>query len=194
MTVTTRVFVLRAIKYSEADLVIHALNKQGEKLNFIAKSALKSKKRFGGGVLEPLNYIEISYKENKDLDKLHILNEAKIIDDFSGLRTEYERLELGLYFLQVIDKVSFSGDQHSPDSFNLLGHALKQAQTTTKLNLLRCLFELKLLQYQGVLYDQDQYKELLCHPITNCNNIEIDNSSIHRVQRQVHQLLKEWLN
>ncbi|MCB0390488.1 MAG: DNA repair protein RecO [Bdellovibrionales bacterium] len=194
MTITTRVIILRTIKYSEADLVIHAIDKHGDKLNFLAKSALKSRKRFGGGVLEPLNYVEINYKSNRDIEKLHFLNEAKIIEDFDGLRKDYERLELGLYFLQVIDKVSFGGDQQSPDSFNLLGHALRQAQTTSKLELLRCLFELKLLQYQGVLENQEQYKELLSHPVSNCNNIDIDSKSLNRLQRQVHQTLVEWLN
>lgn len=193
MTVTNRVIVLRKVKYSEADLVIHAIDKHGDKLNFIAKSALKSKKRFGGGVLDPLNYIEVNYKLNKNIEKLHFLNEAIIIEDFSGLRDNYDNLELGLYFLQVIDKVSMSGDKHSPDSFNLLGHSLRQAQFTSKLSLLRCLFELKLLQYQGILEDQEQYSELLIHPISNCSHIEIDPKTLNRIQKQIHRQLIEWL-
>lgn len=194
MMVNSRVILLKKIKYGEADLILHAIDKQGEKINLIAKSALKSKKRFGGGVLEPLNYIEVSYKLHTDLEKLHLLNEAKLIEDFPGLRQNYEKLELGLYFLQVIDKVSMAGDSHSPDLFNLLGHALRQLQFTHQLALLRCLFELKLLKYQGVLENQDQYAELLCHPVANCQHIQIESEVLNRIQIQVHQLLRDWLN
>ncbi len=53
----TRLIILRTIKYSEADLIVHGLNTEGARINFMAKSALKSRKRFGGGVLEPTHYM-----------------------------------------------------------------------------------------------------------------------------------------
>ncbi len=193
MLINKKVIILRALKFGEADLIIHAIDQQGGKNNFIAKSALKSKKRFGGGVLEPLNYIVASFKLNSDPDKLHILNEAKVIEGFSGLRSDYDRLELGLYFLKVIDKVAIAGDSHSSDCFNLLGHSLKLAQSTSQLDYLRFLFELKLLQYQGVLENQDAYAHYLSQPITNCDSENIQLKEVEQLHRPVQQLLNEWL-
>jgi DNA repair protein RecO (recombination protein O) len=188
-----RVIILKSIKYQDTDLILHAINKQGGKLNFIAKGALRSKKRFGGGVLEPLNYIEVNYKNSKNSENLSWLNEAKLISDFSGLRKDYSRLELALYFAKVIDKVTFLGELHSPDCFNLLGHSLKVAETTDKLDFLKTLFELKLLYFQGVLENSIEYKEWLMLPVSSFENLNLDESNIKKAQSHIHKLLTEWL-
>lgn len=60
-----RIIVLKKTVYRDADLIIRGLNSQGAKLSFIAPAALKSRRRFGGGVLEPTNFIEVVYQVSR---------------------------------------------------------------------------------------------------------------------------------
>ena len=124
MNKSERVFILKKVKYSEADLVLSCLSRQGARLNFLAKSALKSKKRFSGGILEPTHYVELLYRENFGEEPIHYLQEAKLIDGFESIRSDYSRIELSLYFLKLMNKVSLGGEVHNENNFNLLGNSL----------------------------------------------------------------------
>lgn len=146
-----RFIILKKIKYSEADLIIHALGVDGAKTSFIAKSALKSKKRFGGGILEPLHFVNLTYKDNIDSSKIKILHEASLIEDFREVKTSYDKLELALFVLNCVSHVSLEGDQNSEFLFNLTGHTLRAVSKVKNLNCLKLHFCLKFLYQQGVI-------------------------------------------
>lgn len=146
-----RFIILKKVKYGEADLIIHALGSNGSKYSFMARSALKSKKRFGGGILEPLHYVNLSYKDNSDPNKIKTLNEAQLIDDFSSIRENYDRLELALFVASCVSHVGLEGDVNSDFLFNLMGHTLRAISQTEQVRLLRLHFCLKLLFQQGVI-------------------------------------------
>lgn len=143
--------ILRKIKFSESDLILHALSVQGEKYSFIARGALKSKKRFGGGILEPSHYVRMTYKAASEQGQLHVLQEATLVDDFSGIRKDYDRLDLALHVLDCVSKVSQEGDSSSDFLFNLLGHTLRALETAQDILVLKMHFYLKLLLQQGVV-------------------------------------------
>jgi DNA repair protein RecO (recombination protein O) len=149
--VKDRFIILKKMKYGEADLILHALSSKGEKVSFMARAALKSKKRFGGGVLEPTHFVEFSYKHNSSEGQLSVLQEAHLINDFHGLRTSYDRLEFALYVLECMAKVSQEGDQHSEFLFNLLGNTLKALEGAEDVAILKMHFYLKFLHQQGVM-------------------------------------------
>lgn len=160
--------ILRKTKYSESDLVIQALSAQGAKFSFIAKGALRSKKRFSGGVLEPTHFATFSYKMKGDSnaeDRLIFLEEAKLINGFSGLREDYDRLQVALYIVSLVDKVSLQGSVDSGEVFNLLGNTLKQLEISDMPHLLKCHFEVKLLYQQGVLPQDLLINSFLVHSI-----------------------------
>jgi len=147
-----RIIVLKKTVYRDADLIIRGLNSHGAKLSFIAPGALKSRRRFGGGVLEVTNYIEVVYQESNK-SALPRLIEAQILKEFQGLRRSYDFIQIGLTLLELVDRVSADGIQHGEDLFNLLGHGL---QCLTQINessliLFRLQFLLKFLFQQGVL-------------------------------------------
>jgi DNA repair protein RecO (recombination protein O) len=144
-----KVIILKKTKYSESDLIIQALNSKGAKLSFIAKGALKSKRRFAGGVLEPTHYVQVIYKKVEG--KLAFLEEATVIDDFSGLRTDYDRLALSLEIVGIMNSIAQEEDQHAEPLFNLLGHSLKSLQKCKDVQFFKLSFLLKLLHQQGVL-------------------------------------------
>lgn len=146
-----RFIILRKMKYGEADLIIHALSPVGEKKSFIARAALKSKKRFGGGVLDPSHFVSFTYRQAKEDGGLNTLQEASLINDFPGIRTTYEKLELALHIIECVTRVSQEGDIHSEFLFNLTGHALKAVEVCQDPQVLRMHFYLKLLWQQGVM-------------------------------------------
>lgn len=146
-----RFIILKKIKYGEADLIIQALGSNGARTSFIAKSALKSRKRFGGGVLEPLHYVNFTYRETQNSTQIKNLKEAVLIEDFKDIRTSYDKLELALFILHCVSHVSLEGDQHSEFLFNLTGHALRAVAKTENIKILKLHFCLKFLYQQGVI-------------------------------------------
>ncbi|MCB0365086.1 MAG: DNA repair protein RecO [Bdellovibrionaceae bacterium] len=193
-----RAIILKTVKHGESNLIVQCLSRNGSRLSLMAKGALKSRRRFGGGVLEPLNYIQLAYKEsnkkNDDQDLLHWLEEAQILEDFASLRSDYDRLELGFYFLQVVSKISLEGTPDNNEVFDLLGNALKSLQSTSHLGLLRTLFELKLLFQQGVLSSEVEGYHLLKYPLKSHAEINIDEGDLLIIRREVNQLLESYLH
>lgn len=157
-----RVILLSKTKYGEADLILKFISATGEVYSAIAKSALKSKKRFGGGVLEPTHFISVALtqKGGVESERLRVLDEAQVIDDFSGLKKDYDRLVLALQFVKAVATVAREGDSHT-DIFNLLGHALKATETSRDLQFLKMQFNLKFLHLQGVLPLESRYSPFL---------------------------------
>lgn len=152
--VSNKYIILKKTKYGEADLIFQALGIDGARSSFIARSALKSKKRFGGGVLEPLHFVNLTYKPTKEAGHLRVLEEANLIHDFKNIRRSYDALELALHFLDCVYKVSLEGDVGAEFLFNLTGNALKAIENeSTDENLMRIKlhFYLKLLFQQGVI-------------------------------------------
>ena len=150
MNESARFLILRKIKYGESDLIIQALSSRGEKKSFLARGAVKSKKRFGGGVLEPLHFCEFLFQKNRS-SELYLLKEATLIEDFPGLRQDYDRLDFALRILECTSKVSQEGETDNARLFQLVGHALGYLEKTQELSIFKIQFYLKLLFQQGVL-------------------------------------------
>lgn len=150
MDVKNRFILLRKVRYGEADLILQAISTLGEKASFMARGALRSRQRFGGGVLEPGNFVQLSYRRGGE-GKMHVLKEAVLINGFPGLRADYDRLDLALHVLEAVGRVSQEGDSSSEFLFNLLGHTLKAIETASDLAPLKAQFYLKFLLQQGVL-------------------------------------------
>ncbi|MGZ3727251.1 MAG: DNA repair protein RecO [Pseudobdellovibrio sp.] len=146
-----RFIILKKIKYGESDLILQAIGADGARSSFMARSALKSKKRFGGGILEPLHFVNLTYKEKSDSNQIKSLCEATLIDDFKDIRSSYDKLELALFVLNCVSHVSMEGDQHSEFLFNLTGHSLRAISKTEAIPVLKLHFCLKFLYQQGVI-------------------------------------------
>lgn len=146
-----KVLVLSRHVFQESDLILHLASPIYGRLSAIAKGARKSKKRFSGGVLEPSHYIEALISRKSQDQELWVLEEAKIIDDFSGLRDSYDRLEAGLWFLEVMIKILQPRDPSAEGLFDLVGHGLRKLSKGGHVNVTRAQFALKLLLQQGVL-------------------------------------------
>jgi len=194
MEVKEKIFILKTIKYAEADLIILGLNQMGGSVRFIAKSALKSRKRFGGGVLEPTHYIEVTYrkKNTESENRLNVIQSAHIVECFPRLRGDYERLELALHFLKLISQVS-KEDLEDQELFHMLGNALKAAEKSDNLAYLRTQFELKLLLQQGVLPPHLPANSMLKHSLQQHEQIEIGENEYYSLRSQLSGVLQQYL-
>jgi len=170
----SRFFILKRTKLGEADLVLHALNPQGAKVSCIARGALKSKKRFGGGVLEPTHYIEAVLRPSSKTDGLATLEEAKLLESFDKLRTSYDRLETALQIVEIIDRVAQSGDEHSAHLFDLLGNTMKALETTRSASATKAQFALKFLYRQGVLEPEGWMTAYLKTPLSELDEKKVE--------------------
>ncbi len=163
---SNRFIILKKVRYGEADLILQALSHEGERVSFIARAALKSKTRFGGGILEPTHFVEFTYREARNANGLNILNEAKLIDGFYGLREDYDKIQTALSWLAMVRKVSLEGDALSSFLFNLLGHGLRRlSETKENWEVLDLQFCLKFLYQQGVLTFENWMTDFLKNPM-----------------------------
>lgn len=157
--------ILKKTKYGESDLILQALSQEGGRYSFLARGALKSKKRFGGGILEPTHYLLMTYKSTQGENGLNILQEATLVEEFQGLRTDFDKIELALNILECVAKVSMEGDQDSEFLFNLLGHSLKAIEKSPDILITKMHFYLKLLLQQGVVQAEPWMQPFLKTPM-----------------------------
>lgn len=190
--------ILKKVKYSEADLILTALSSLGEKKSFLARNALKSKKRFGGGVLEPTHYVKLTYLSKEDRHQLNILEEAQLVNDFSFLRKNYDLLEFALQAVDCIYKVCQEGDQNSATLYNLVGHALKNLckeniNLDLDLPILKLQFFIKLLTEQGVLDPEPWMSGYLQTKLSDHENLRTKILHDKNFVSQIENKIKHYL-
>lgn len=171
-SVKTKAFILRATKYGESDLIISALDMGGNRISLLARGALRSKKRFAGGILEPTHFVEIHYKQPTRDDRIAILNEAVLLDGFEALRKSYDKVELAFFLIETIAKVSQEGDAEDEGLFNLTGHSLRSLAKASNLAMFKLHFCLKLLFQQGTLEPESWMGNYLKTPMADHQSLE----------------------
>lgn len=193
-TVQGRFIILRKMKYGEADLILHAISATGAKCSFIARAALKSKKRFGGGVLEPSHYVQLTYKEPSQSGGLLVLQEATLLNEFKNLRRSYDHLEFALHVLECVARVSLEGDENSEFLFNLLGHALKAIEICDDLLVLKMQFYLKFLLQQGVIQPEAWMGPFLKVPLAEVNSLGAYRLKVDEELHTIEQIVQHYIH
>lgn len=82
--------VLRRIPYGDTSLVLHVFSREAGRFGLIARGVRRPKSTLDAA-LQTGHLVELNYlvKEGRDLQ---LLKEADLIDDWRGLRRDYERL------------------------------------------------------------------------------------------------------
>lgn len=171
MELKDRFLLLRKVRYGEADLILQALSPRGEKVSFMARGALSSRKRFGGGILEPGHFVQVTFRDPGD-GRMKVMKEAVLLNDFPRIKTDYDRLDFALRVLDAVGRVCQEGDSSSEFLFNLLGHTLKAAESARVLETLRLQFWLKFLLQQGVLTPEPWMSPFLKARIEETDELE----------------------
>jgi DNA repair protein RecO (recombination protein O) len=107
---TSEAIVLRTWPFREADLLITLFTRDQGKVRGVAKSAMKSRKRFGGA-LEPMTWVRAHYAE-KPRQELVRLDTFEIVSSPLAEPVDYGRAT-GLAFLaEVLDELLPDHDPH----------------------------------------------------------------------------------
>lgn len=146
-TYRARGIVLNSIDYGESDRILTIYTLEQGKIKGIAKGARRSKKRFVGN-LDPLSHINIVYFHS-DKSELVRIEDACLIDAFSILKTDIERLSDGCYLLELTSELTREG-QVLPAAYHSLVAFLKLLESGAGPEALR-FFEVKLLEQSGYL-------------------------------------------
>ncbi|MDE0151733.1 MAG: DNA repair protein RecO [Bdellovibrionales bacterium] len=190
-----KVIVLQNIRHLESHLIVKGLNNQGQVLSFFASFALKSRKRFASGVLEPGGYIEVEYHPSKKEGGWNRLVQANILNKFSKIRKDYDRLDLALHCLKMFNKAGQEGIEGDPELFHLLGNTLTALETSSDLDSLKLFFEIRFLFLQGVLPTELQNKSVFFEStIKEHNQVDLSRENLPSIHQELKTALHQYLD
>jgi DNA repair protein RecO (recombination protein O) len=149
----TEAVVLRSIRYSEADRVLHLFSLDRGRVNAIAKGVRKTGSRFGAR-LEPLTRSALLLHEGRG--ELHTISGADIISSHEAMRADNYTLAVGLIGAEAVLKLH-AEPEPQPRAYqglcrflDLLGGPVERAPDATH-DGLGLAFQLKLLALAGYL-------------------------------------------
>ncbi len=128
---STQAIVLRRHRLTESSLIISWLAPDLGRIKTIAKGALRPRNRLGG-VLDLFHQCEIQFQPARSGD-LHTLREAVLVDGYPGIRTEFTRVGLAAYAVELIERAT-EKEAPVPEIFDLLQRAFRylHAQPATQ--------------------------------------------------------------
>jgi DNA repair protein RecO (recombination protein O) len=126
IVLTSEAVVLRTWPLHEADLIVSFFTRDYGRVKGVAKSALKSRKRFGGA-LEPMTVARAWFAE-RPRQELVRLDQLEIISSPLSAPVDYVRMAVLSFFAEVIDEML---PEHDPQEtvFRLLLAVLEQASS-----------------------------------------------------------------
>ncbi len=188
-------FLLKTIQTQEADVLVKILLQSGEKITAYARAALKSKKRFEGG-LPILSQIEFRAVKKPGQD-LYVLEDTKIKYEFKNLSSSIESLTMASYFAEITESCAHEG-LDNPDLYNLLGASLKALDEGQSPWLVSSPFEVKLLSLMGWLPDfaqlDNECEEILRNILkkkVSENDLKLE--QVHKVDGILKNLVRNHL-
>jgi len=95
--------VLRSYPLREADLLVTFFTRLEGKVHGVARSAKKSKRRFGGA-LEPLTYVK-AYYEDRELQELARLDSCEVLESPLAFEVGYPRAVALAHVAELLDEL-----------------------------------------------------------------------------------------
>jgi DNA repair protein RecO (recombination protein O) len=152
-TVTTEAVVLRSLRFSEADRILHLYTEERGRVGAIAKGARRTGSRFGGR-LEPLSHVELVLYHGRG--ELATVTGASLVRPHAATRDDRHRLAVGLIGSEAVLRL-FPEQEQNERVFMALTRfldALDEVDGGTarpELDPLGLAFQLKLLWLSGYL-------------------------------------------
>ncbi|MDX2480913.1 MAG: DNA repair protein RecO [Desulfuromusa sp.] len=139
--------VLRHTNYGEADIILTLFTATYGLQKGFAKSARKSRKRFGA-VLEPFTQAVFQWKKGRG--SFWLLQEAELVTPRFGLRSDLQRLALASYGVELVGLLLQEGEPHQL-IYELLCSFLDYLEQGGDELSARLLFELRLIYLLGYM-------------------------------------------
>jgi DNA repair protein RecO (recombination protein O) len=153
-TYKTEAVVLRSLRFSEADRILHLYTSERGRVGAIAKGVRKTKSRFGAR-LEPLSHVELLLHEGSG--ELHTVTGVELLRAHRASREDPYRLAVGLIGAEAMLRL-FAEPEANERAFgalarflDLLDDAPPRAHGRAALDPLALAFQLKLLWLSGYL-------------------------------------------
>jgi DNA repair protein RecO (recombination protein O) len=144
---SSQAIVLRRHRLTETSLIVTWLAPELGRLKTVAKGALRPRNRLGG-VLDLFHLCEIQFQTARSGD-LHVLREAVLLESFPGLRTEFTRVGLAAYAVELIERAT-EKEAPVPEIFDLLQRLLRFLHTQQATQKAVRHFEAELSRFLGV--------------------------------------------
>ena len=144
MQLQTEGIVLRSTNYSEADVILNIYTLKYGKIGAYAKYARRLKSPLMS-FAQPFAYGNVFISTS---DGRYKLTKAELIDNNYKITSDYERINLGYYYLQFVEKAGFESETNIR-LFNLLKNALKELQNNNNYLLQKIVFDLKIAESFG---------------------------------------------
>jgi DNA repair protein RecO (recombination protein O) len=117
---TTSAILLRKTKLTETSLIVTWFTAAHGRIKTVAKGARQPKSRFSG-LLDLFFVCEIQFARSRR-SELHVLREVDLRETHANLRTEYQRVSLASYFVELIELVT-EPEHPAPELYDLLRRA-----------------------------------------------------------------------
>ena len=141
--------VLRTYPLREADLLVTLFARAEGKLKGVARSAKKSRKRFGGA-LEPLTLVRVYY-EDRERQELARLDSCEIVESPLSGTLDYERVVALEHMAETLDELL--PDREANDAIFRLAAAVLRRLRSGSIWLPLTYFQLWLVRLVGFLPD-----------------------------------------
>jgi DNA repair protein RecO (recombination protein O) len=152
-TYKTEAIVLRSLRFSEADRILHLYASERGRIGAIAKGVRKTKSRFGAR-LEPLSHVELMLHEGAV--ELQTVTGVELLDSHRRTREDSYKLNVGLIGAEAMLRL-FVEPEPNPRAFTALARfletldALETEPGEPPTDPLVLSFQLKLLWVAGYL-------------------------------------------
>jgi DNA repair protein RecO (recombination protein O) len=152
-TYKTEAVVLRSLRFSEADRILHLYTRDRGRIGAIAKGIRKTKSRFGAR-LEPLSHVELMLHEGSG--ELQTVTGASLVASHHATRENAYRLAAGLIGAEAMLRL-YNEPEANERAFTALARFLDLLDETPpgaarpELDPLALSFQLKLLWLSGYL-------------------------------------------
>src|SRR5690348_8325068 len=115
-TYKTEAIVLRSLRFSEADRILHLYTAGRGRIGAIAKGVRKTRSRFGAR-LEPLSHVELMLHEGSG--ELQTVTGADLVRSHRAVREDRYRLQVGLIGAEAMLRL-FVEPERNPRAFTAL--------------------------------------------------------------------------
>ncbi len=152
-TYKTEAVVLRSLRFSEADRILHLYTAERGRVGAIAKGVRKTKSRFGAR-LEPLSHVELMLHEGSG--ELQTVTGAELLRSHHAVREDSYRLNVGLTGAEAMLRL-FGEPEANERAFTALARFLdvldetEPRESRPAVDPLALSFQLKLLWLAGYL-------------------------------------------
>ena len=145
-TYKSEAIVLRSLRFSEADRILHIYTAERGRIGAIAKGVRKTKSRFGAR-LEPLSHVELMLHEGAG--ELQTITGVELLRSHHAVREDNYRLSVGLIGAEAMLRL-FGEPEANERAFGALARFLDLLDELAPTES-RPAFQLKLLWVEGFL-------------------------------------------